>query len=233
MSRASRRLPSMSYADRMGAIGELRRCRDLTEEHASEAAASAEKLTLLLERVAQVACPGDGGSSLLSTLGRIATSSRWIDGGCCIEITGDDVDSTLEIFADHGATRERLVPATVLAVPVEEFIAAIDRDRDVVGALRVDVEPRKVTLTTRVSGEIPIAYEIAEDSIKQEARDTRPAPPDFDAPRRMSGMHERFDLLVEPPESKGVYTKTTVPKMAAVTPDAIAPIDPRREPDDD
>ena len=217
----------------MGAIGELRRCRDLTEEHAQEAAASAEKLVVLLERVALVARPGDGGSKLLSTLERIASSSRWVDGAVCIEISGDDVDSTLEIFVDHGAMRERLVPATVLAVPVEEFILAVEHDRDIVGSLRADIDERKLTLTSRVSGEIPLTYEIAEDSLKHEARDTRPAPPDFDAPRRMSGMHERFDLLVEPPSCQSVYTKTTVPKMAAVTPDAIARCDPRREPDDE
>lgn len=213
----------------MGAISNLRRCADLNEEHAVEAAASAESLVLLLERVAQVARPGDGGAALLSTLGRIASASLWLDAGFCIEITGDDVDSKLEIFADHGATRERVVPATMLAVPVVEFIAAVETDRDVVGPLRAEIDQQRLVLTTRASGEIPITFEIDEESLKHEARDTRPAPPDFDVPQRMSGMHERFDLLVEEPASRSVYTKTTVPKMAAVSADAIARVDPRRE----
>jgi hypothetical protein len=232
-----RRLESL-YPDGMGAILDLRRCGDLNEEHAHEAAGSPRDLSALLERVAQVARPGDGGAALLSTLARVADSSTWIDGGISNEITGDDVDSTLEIFSDHGATRERVVPATSLAVPVDEFIAAVESGGDVVGSLRVEVGPHKLVLTTRVSGEISVDvnFEIADDSLKVEARDTRPAPPDFDAPRRMSGMHERFNLLVDDDddalEPKTVYTKTTVPKMIAVTPEAIARFDARREPED-
>jgi hypothetical protein len=182
--------------------------------------------------VAQVAPPGVGGAPLRLTLERIASSSQWVDGGFCIEIIGDDVDSTLEIYADHGATRERIVPATALAIPVDDFLVAVENDPDLVGSLRVEIRPHQLTLTSRTSGEIPITFEIAEDSLSHEARDTRPAPADFDAPRRMSGMHERFELLVEPPACQTVYTKTTVPKMAAVTPDAIARRDPRREPDE-
>jgi hypothetical protein len=221
----------LDFGGAMGAISNLRRCRDLNEDHAAEAACSAEKLRQLVERVAQVAQPGDGGATLLVTLERIASSSRWVDGGLCIEIVGDDVDSTLEIYTDHGATRERIVPATPLAIPVDDFLLAVEKDPDLVGSLRVEMRPHRLTLSTRASGEIPITWEIAEESLQHEARDTRPAPADFDAPRRMSGMHERFDLLVEPPACQTVYTKTTVPKMAAVTPDAIRRHDPRREPD--
>jgi hypothetical protein len=216
----------------MGAISNLRRCGDLTEEHANEAAASSEQLQLLLDRVAVLAQPGDGGAALLLTLGRIANTARWLHAGFCVEISGDDVESKLEIYADHGATRERVVPPTMLAVPVDEFIAAVELNPDVAGSLRVDVEQSKLVLTSRTSGEMPVAYEVADESLKDEARNTKPAPPDFDAPRRMSGMHERFDLLVDPPPSQSVYTKTTVPKMTAVTAEAIARFDPRREPDE-
>src|SRR5688500_3664058 len=112
----------------MGAISNLRHCRDLTADHAAEAAGSVEMLTMLLERVAQVARPGDGGAMLLFTLGRIASSSRWRDAGLCVEITGDDVETALEIYADHGATRERVVPTTMLAVPIDEFMTAVRED---------------------------------------------------------------------------------------------------------
>jgi hypothetical protein len=216
----------------MGAISNLRRCGDLTEDHAHEAAASSASLQLLLERVAVLAQPGDGGAALLLTLGRVATAARWLDASFCVEISGDDVESTVEIYADRGAKRERVVPATILAVPVDEFIAAVELNPDVAGSLRVDVEPSRLVLTSRTSGEIPVTYDVADESQKEETRKTKPAPPDFDAPRRMSGTHERFDLLADPPPSQGAYTRTTVPKMTAVTPEAIARFDPRREPDE-
>jgi hypothetical protein len=132
----------------MGATNDLRRAGGT--ESVGDAAASAEKLKALVERVVRVAQPGDGAATLLFTLGRITSSSRWLDGGLRVEITGDDVASTLEIYAD--STNERVVSPTRLAVPVGEFLVALQDDPDIVGALRADVGERKVVLSTRSSG---------------------------------------------------------------------------------
>jgi hypothetical protein len=162
----------------MGAISNLRGGA-ATESRELEAEASAGKLKALVERVVRVAQPGDGGATLLFTLGRLASSSRWVDAGLCVEISGDDVASTLEIYASHGTTRERIVSPTALAIPVDEFLAALEGDPEIVGALRAEVGPRKLSLSARTSG-----------------------------------MHERFEA-----SEQTVHTKTTVPKMTAVTVD--------------
>jgi hypothetical protein len=113
--------------------------------------ASPERLKLLLERVALVTRAGSG-ATLLFTLGRIASSSRWLDAGYAVEITGGDLSSRLDIYADHGDGRRRVVPTTSFNVPLGELIAAIDADPSLTGSLRVDVEPSKLTFSMRTSG---------------------------------------------------------------------------------
>lgn len=160
---------------------------------------SAEKLRLLMERVALVTRAHNGGATLLFTLGRIASSSRWIDDGFRVEIAGDDVESRLEIYEERGDTGELVVPPTKFAVPIDELVAAVDADPSLTGSLRVEViESRRLLLMTR-----------------------------------SSGVHQRFEGST-PSQAPGqnVYTKTTVPKMAAVSPDVIVVSDGSKGPRD-
>jgi hypothetical protein len=113
--------------------------------------ASPEKLRLLLERVALVTRVGSG-ATLLFTLGRIASSSRWLDEGYSVEITGGDHHTTLDVYAEHGEMRRRVVPAMAFNVPIGELIAAIDDDPSLIGELRVEVTPCKLIFTMRTSG---------------------------------------------------------------------------------
>jgi hypothetical protein len=129
---------------------------DVMGESTKRAAAprSNERLHRLLERIALVTRPGGGGALVLFALGRIASSSRWLGGdGFSAEITGDEVDSKLEIYVEC----ERVVPATRFGVPVAELIATFDADPELVGSLRVAVAPRRLLLTNmRASGEVRI-----------------------------------------------------------------------------
>lgn len=125
----------------MGATSELQRSRDPNA-----------RLQQLLERIALVTRAADGGATLLYSLGRITSSSRWLDDEFTVEITGNDVDSTLEIWVERGNARERIVEPTKYAVPVDELIAALEADPTLVGSLRIAVEPRKLSLAPRLSG---------------------------------------------------------------------------------
>ena len=187
-------------------MGETAKASDVIDDAARQAITgsaptSAEKLRMLMERVALVTRAGDGGATLLFTLGRIASSSRWIDDGFRVEITGDDVESRLEIYEERGDTGELVVPPTKFPVPVDELVAALDADPTLTGSLRVEViASRRLLLMTR-----------------------------------SSGVHQRYESGT-PSQAPGnnVYTKTTLPKMAAVSADVIVvsdgsagPRDPR------
>jgi hypothetical protein len=136
----------------MGAVTNPRRSREVHDVDAPEATASPEKLAQLLDRVALVTRPGDGAATLLFALGRISSSSRWLDDGFYVEIAGNDVDSQLEIWSERGSMRERIVGPTTFPVPVSEFIAALENDPTLVGSLRITVEPRKLSFAPRPSG---------------------------------------------------------------------------------
>lgn len=184
-------------------MGEMAKAENAVGESARPGIASStspEKLRQLFERVALVTRAVDGGATLLFTLGRIASSSRWIDDGFRVEITGDDVESRLEIYEERGDRGELVVPPTKFPVPVDELVAALETDPTLTGSLRVEViASRRLLLMTR-----------------------------------SSGVHPRYDAQATTPSQapgNNVYTKTTLPKMAAVSQDAVARIDLRRDED--
>lgn len=143
------RVTESLYTDVMGDSSSRQRNRAA----ATSAAQSTDKLKRLLERIALVTRPSGGGAVVLFALGRIASSSRWLDDAFSVEITGDDVDSMLEIYVE----RKRVVSPTTFAIPVTELIETLDADPTLVGSLRFHVEPRKLLLTTtRVSGEVRV-----------------------------------------------------------------------------
>lgn len=210
----------------------LKTLGDLDDEYAEEAVESSTALRGFLAHAAAIARPDDNGPNLLKVLGKL-TGAFWIEGDVRVEISGDELSSTISIYADHGGGfRERVIPAVRLGIPYDEFVTALmlkprlaaplrakDENGTIVLSLAdglveaVDFEPIAIAESSlhqneRKTGPPTAAAKAAHDSFREECRESQPPPSGLPTP-------------VPPPEKSGVHTHPTVPRMVAISPEAI------------
>lgn len=170
--------PSMDLAS-------LESCSDLTFEHAKQAASSSAEMRTLLKRFADIAQPGEGCPKVLMALARLV-GQDWIDGDLRVELSGDDVSTTLVVMSEHGVgIRERILPLTRFAVPIDEFERALELAPRLVLPLRITDDEGKMVLTplgvpeARVKA-APLVSSLALDaaSLGDDERTTAPPPAD-------------------------------------------------------
>jgi hypothetical protein len=145
---------------------------DVTDRDVAIATAGRSAARALLQRMAEVSRPADGGPKVLLVLARMASSAcDWIDGDLRIEILGDGEISVVEVLTEMGAgMRERLLPPFTMKIPLTELIAAVERVPHMIAPLRLaSKSARRVVLAAtaevRRSSSPPPFIEIGEESL--------------------------------------------------------------------
>lgn len=209
----------------------LKTLGDLDEGYAEDAVESSTSLRGFLAHAAAIAKPDDDGPNILKVLGKL-TGAFWIDGDLRIEVSGDATSSTIAIFSDHGGGfKERVVPAVRLGIPFDEFLTALMLTPRLAAPLKareqnglivlsaaeghaeaVDFAPIAIAESSlheneRKTGPPNAEAKAAHDSFREEASEERPPPP------------SRQPTV--PPERSGVHTHPTVPRMVAISPEAL------------
>lgn len=165
-------------------LAALESCTDLTSEHAKQAASSPAEIRKLLKRVAEIAKPGEGCPKVLTALARLV-GQGWVEGDLRIELSGDETATTLVVMCDYGVgIRERLLPVTRFAVPIDEFERALELAPKLVLPLRITDEGGKLVLTplltpeARVKTVPPPELDVDSASLGDGERTTAPPPAD-------------------------------------------------------
>jgi hypothetical protein len=165
-------------------LATLESVSDLTSEHAKLAASSSAEIRKLLKRVAEIAQPGEGCPKIMMALARLV-GQPWVEGDLRIELSGDDTSTTMNVMCDYGVgIRERLLPLTRFAVPIDEFERALELAPKLVLPLRISEEDGKLVLTplatpeARVRSIAPPEVAVDNGSLGDGDRATAPPPAD-------------------------------------------------------
>jgi hypothetical protein len=164
-------------------LATLESCSDLTSELAAQAASSSDGFRTLLKRVAEIARPGQGAPKLLIAVAHLV-GQDWIEGELRVELSGDERSTTIIVICEFGeGIRERLVPATRLQVPIDEFERALELSPKLILPLKFTDELDKLVLTPLVSADTkrsgrPPELDLDEVDLGEEERPTAPPPPD-------------------------------------------------------
>ncbi|MDB5218430.1 MAG: hypothetical protein JWO86_6357 [Myxococcaceae bacterium] len=165
-------------------LATLESVSDLTSEHAKLAASSSAEIRKLLKRVAEIAKPGEGCPKVMMALARLV-GQPWVEGDLRIELSGDDASTTMNVMCDYGVgIRERLLPLTKFAVPIDEFERALELAPKLVLPLRITDEDGKLILTplatpeARVNSIAPPELDVESASLGDGDRPTAPPPAD-------------------------------------------------------
>jgi len=165
-------------------LAKLSSCTELTSEHARQAASSAAEIRTLFKRVAEIASPGDGCPKVMMAIAHLV-GQPWVEGDLRVEVSGDDVSTTINIMCDHGfGIRERLLPLVRFSVPVDEFERAFELAPKLVLPLRISDEEGKMILTplltpeARLNSIAPARIEVDNRSLSEAERKTAPPPSD-------------------------------------------------------
>jgi hypothetical protein len=157
---------------------------ELTSEHAKQAASSSAEIRKLLKRVAEIARPGEGCPKIMMAIARLV-GQPWVEGDLRIELSGDDTSTTMNVMCDYGVgIRERLLPLTRFAVPIDEFERALELAPKLVLPLRITDEDGKLILTplatpeARTKSTAPPRLALDEESLGDGERKTAPPPAD-------------------------------------------------------
>ena len=123
----------------MAKFAHIERCVDLSEADIEDATGDRASLRALLQRMAEVARPGEGAAKVLLVFARMASMAcDWLDGDLTVELMGDATTTIVDLLTDlGGGLRERVVPSAVLAVPLKELTSAVDRMPHVILPLSV------------------------------------------------------------------------------------------------
>jgi hypothetical protein len=165
-------------------LAALASCSDLTSEHAKQAASSAAEIRILLKRVSEIAKPGEGCPKVLMAIARLV-GQPWVEGDLRVELSGDETSTTLAVMCEYGVgIRERLIPASLFAVPIDEFERALELAPHLVLPLRITDEPGKLVLTPLATPEAQVKTvpppEVAVDSASLGDAERTTAPPPAD-----------------------------------------------------
>jgi hypothetical protein len=107
------------------------RCIDLSKAQVVVASRSHDQCRALLEHLASISRPQDGGPLVLLLLARLATvAGAWLDGELRIELRADDegTGTIVDVMTTLGyGMAERVFPRFRFAVPLSEFEGAMTR----------------------------------------------------------------------------------------------------------
>jgi hypothetical protein len=209
-------------------LSTLESCTDLTSEHAKLAASSPAEIRKLLKRVAEIARPGEGCPKVLTAIARLV-GQEWVEGDLRIELSGDDSSTTLVVMCDYGVgIRERLLPVTKFAVPIDEFERALELAPKLVLPLRITDEEGKLVLTplltpeARVKTVPPPELDVDSASLGDGERTTAPPPAD-----ELQVVDEAMPDWPDPDAlGEAAHVASTVPPIheAKTAPPAPAPL---------
>jgi hypothetical protein len=167
----------------------IKRCLELADRDIAFAMEDRLVAKALLERLASVSRPGDGGPKLLLVFARMASQAcDWIDGELRIEILSDAQVSVVEVLTDMGAgMRERVFPSFRMNVPLEEFARAVERVPHMIEPLTISLKTsRRVVLSAsedvRRSTSPPPMVEIDRESLYDVQSMRAPPVPSIQAP---------------------------------------------------
>jgi hypothetical protein len=237
----------------VGTVDELQGCTALDTELARQAAASAAGMRALLARFAELAQPGTGAPKIFIALARLP-GQEWVEGRLRVDISGDEEATTIEIQQEMGVgIVERLLPATRLNVPFDEFVRAIDLAPELILPLRATDLAGKIILTPLATGETvgaaAPAFELDDASLGDGERRTQPpAPPSgtflaVDANVRPLVSDPPAELPVDQRPTPLVEGQQIEEALVDARPTPVVPpdvqsirearprVDPRREPD--
>lgn len=85
-----------------------------------------DRVFALLDRMAQVARPRQGGPRVLFVLARLATCD-WLDGDLRVSVASDGSRTTIELMVFDGLVTTRLRPSVDMDVPFGEMELGVDR----------------------------------------------------------------------------------------------------------
>jgi hypothetical protein len=175
-------------------LASLTSCRELTMEHADEAARSLEKLRALLVRITEIAEPEDGAPKVLMIFARLARGDiAWLEGDLTVEITGNEERTLIDVYRDEGwGIRERLATQARFKVPFDEFEGSVEISAKRFEPLKVNATGNKITLTTAAAA--PKARAVPPVELGENSLGTAP-PPSLGVPQEP----EPFEL---PPASE-------------------------------
>ena len=95
-----------------------------------------ERVFALLDRMAQVAKPRQGGSRVLQVLARLA-SCEWLEGNLEVWLTASDQGTQIELLVDDGMLLSRLRSSLALDVPFEEMEQSVPKLESNIMPLRI------------------------------------------------------------------------------------------------
>ncbi len=157
---------------------------ELTSEHAKAAASSSTDMRDFLKRAAAIAKPGEGCPKVMMAIARLV-GQPWVEGDLRVELTGDETSTTMNVMCDYGVgIRERLLPLTRFAVPLDEFERALELAPKLVLPLRISDDNGKLILTplstpeARVKSIAPAKLSVDDESLGDGERKTAPPPAD-------------------------------------------------------
>lgn len=160
-------------------------CLEVNEALVEEALAPAADLLTptprkrvlgLLQRMFQVAEPGQGAPRILLVLSRLARCP-WLEGALVVRLRADAEGTRIELLEDDGIAPERLCPVTVIKAPLREFERAVQLRPDLLKPLiRDEIQGPQLVLraTERVEVDSVGALGIVDRSLLQPERAARP-----------------------------------------------------------
>lgn len=133
----------------MSELHEIRRCRDITDDHINAAIESRDDTRALLEHAVGIARPREAGARVLLVFARMATSAcDWLDGALRVELAKDGDATAVESFAVIGAgLKERVFPRMLFNIPFEEFVLAIQKFPQAIVPLAMESTADSMTLS--------------------------------------------------------------------------------------
>ncbi|MGO8994216.1 MAG: hypothetical protein ACLQVI_12875 [Polyangiaceae bacterium] len=179
-------------------LAHVKSCLDVTERDVASALGDRETARALLDKLAKVARPGEGGPKALVFLARLAREDvAWIEGMLRVELAQTGDATTVEVLSDLGVgMRERVFPPFTMSVPLEEFTRLAERLPDSIAPLAIrSKSARKLVLKALweddgdMSSVLPPAVSIADESLYGRARRRSSKPRSPAAPPAQSPRH--------------------------------------------
>lgn len=163
----------------------------------------------LIDRMAEVARPGEGAAKILLLFARMAgTPCEWLEGDLSVEMAGDEQSTVVEIMLDHGGILERAFPLWTLNVGIAEIVRAVTLAPEMVSPL---------IATTIGANRLAFAATEAERKITT---------PRLEIPAE-------YGVLAPANEPKNEPARVAPARRRPRPIVASKRVDPRREPDDD
>ncbi len=166
-------------------------CLDVTDAHIEAAFAPVENLAdtpprervaALLERMAEVAQPGEGAGRILDVLGRMA-SATWVEGELSVVVRGFGPFAEVDILTYDGLSYTRMLQPLSVSAPLSEFVEWVAKRGGLLGPLELAHDEPGVELQLHT-------FEPPPESIRM----SQPAaPPDLDS-TEMASIHRKQTL---------------------------------------